>query len=120
MVGWSAERAGAPQARDESLRRANTTHVVPVVAIVVVGIQTRAIPVQVVAIRRAVRCRRPPVPVPGIVERTIVVVATSNRGVSAATLLPFLKGCSIEVIATGCPHTLERILQYSNLRRGKG
>lgn len=51
---WSAERAGAPLgARNESLR-ANTAHVVPVVAIVVVGIQTRAIPVQVVAIRRAV------------------------------------------------------------------
>ena len=51
---WRSERAGAPLgARNESLR-ANTAHVVPVVAIVVVGIQTRAIPVQVVAIRRAV------------------------------------------------------------------
>jgi len=36
------------------LRRANTTHVEPVVAIVVVGIQARTIPVQVVAIRRIV------------------------------------------------------------------
>jgi len=62
------------------LARTDTPYVVPVVPVVVVGIQATTIVVQVVPIRGIVRGRRPPVPVAGIVERAIVVVSASNRG----------------------------------------
>ncbi len=49
---------------------------VPVVLVVVVGIQTTIVVVQVVRVVSIVGCRRPPVPVrAAVVERGIVVVA---------------------------------------------
>ena len=64
-----------------TLRRADTPHEVPVVPIVVViavELTITTIVVQVVPICGIVSRSRPPVPVPGIVQRAIVVVATSD------------------------------------------
>ena len=75
MKKWrgSAER--------NELGRPDTPDVVPVVPIVVVGIQATPIVVQVVTIGAIVRRSRPPVPVPRIVDATIVVVAAGNWGI---------------------------------------
>ena len=70
MTRWSAERPNT--------LRADTTDVEPVVTTIVFRIQVRTIVFQVPAISTAIRVVRPPVPVPGIVRRTAVVVAACN------------------------------------------
>ena len=68
----------------QALARAYAPYIVPVVLVVVVGIQAATIVVQVVLVVAIVRSRRPPVPVVSIVERAIVVVPTGNWRKSGA------------------------------------
>ena len=75
MLRWRSEGASACYER----LRADTADVKPVVATSVVRIQVGTTVSQVPAISTARRVVRPPVPVPGIVESTPVVVAASDR-----------------------------------------
>ena len=73
------------RALSKALTRADTPHGVPVVLVVVVGIQATTIVVQVVLVVAIVRGSRPPVAVgASIVERAIVVVPTKDRRESGA------------------------------------
>ena len=80
--------------RARSLRRTHAANEVPVVTVVVViavELPIATIVVQVVTIRGIVGCSRPPVAVPGIVERTIVVVAT-RYGAKSSKLIDCYRG----------------------------
>ena len=61
-----------------TLLRTHTAYEVPVVPVVVIAVELTTIVVQVVTIRGIVCRSRPPVPVAGIVEGTIVVVAARD------------------------------------------
>ena len=60
------------------LLRADTPDVEAVVAAIVFRIQVGTIVFQVPAISTPIRVARPPVPIPGIVQRTAVVVAACD------------------------------------------
>ena len=71
-----------------ALRRTDATDIVPDVTVVVATADERIIATavaQVVPIRGTAGSSRPPVPVPGTVERPIVVVAACDCGESGET-----------------------------------